>query len=257
MIQVLHRAVDILEFIAKTPRKAAGLAEIADHLKLNRATCANILKTLADRNLIEQNEKKEYLFGPLLYRLTNGSFYSADLVEAARDVMEELTAHLNESTILAIIHKNKRITIHEMEGGHDLHVKNRMEKEVYETATGRLLLAFYNDKERESFIRKKGLPSEDIWPKAVNKEGLFKVLDKIKNDQLSAQTSRRHVVGFAVPVYKKEKVVASLGVFLPEARLSENRKEEIIKLLQRAGEVISRNLTEGVQEHLLEKEEKI
>ena len=109
MIQVVHRAIDILEFIRKTPGKAAGLADIADGLKLNRATCANILRTLAQRDLLEQNERREYCFGPLMYQLTDGTFYDTDLVEASKYVMEELSGQLNESTILTIIHKTSEL----------------------------------------------------------------------------------------------------------------------------------------------------
>ncbi|WKN42780.1 IclR family transcriptional regulator [Tunicatimonas pelagia] len=252
MIQVVHRAIDILEFIRKSPQQAAGLAEIADSLNLNRATCSNILRTLTDRNMLEQNDNREYCYGPLIYRLTDGSFYDTDLVEAAKDVMEELSDQLNENTILAVIHKHKRVTIYEVESDHELHVKNRITKEAYETATGRLLLAFLPEKELKSFLRKKGLPTEDSWPEACHSDTLYRILEEIRVEKMTIQESLQHVVGFAAPVFNGELVVASLGVFLPAARLSEAHRRKIVSLLGRAATVISQNLTEGINQPLLE-----
>ena len=46
MIQVIHRALNLLEFIAQHPNREYSLTEIADQHQLNHGTCANILKTL-------------------------------------------------------------------------------------------------------------------------------------------------------------------------------------------------------------------
>ena len=50
MIQVIHRALNILELIARDRNKEYGLSEIADRLGLNHGTCANIIKTLVVRS---------------------------------------------------------------------------------------------------------------------------------------------------------------------------------------------------------------
>ena len=251
MIQVLHRAVDILEFIAKSPARAAGLAEIADTLTLNRATCANILKTLADRNLVEQDDSKQYRFGPLLYQLTEGFYYNTALVMAAKDAMEDLTAHLNESTLLAVIRNYKRIAIHQVESNHDLHVKSRLEKDVYETATGRLLFAYYSDKKQKSFLRKMGMPSAAVWEEASYEKGLARELEKIQQESMAIQVSAQHVVGFAVPIYQQDQVVASLGVFLPTARLTEGHQKTIVNSMSQTARVISQNLSKEGHQRLL------
>ena len=49
MIQVINRALNILEIIAHDHNKEWGLSEIANELELNHGTCANILKTLVQR----------------------------------------------------------------------------------------------------------------------------------------------------------------------------------------------------------------
>ena len=64
MIQVVNRALNILEIIAKNPDRELGLTEIADSVELNHGTCANILKTLVLRGYVEQaGAKKGYKLG--------------------------------------------------------------------------------------------------------------------------------------------------------------------------------------------------
>ncbi|WP_373515471.1 helix-turn-helix domain-containing protein [Persicitalea sp.] len=59
MIQVIHRALDLLELIAIEPNQPKALGELADTLGLNHGTCANILKRLVNRGYVEQAAAKE------------------------------------------------------------------------------------------------------------------------------------------------------------------------------------------------------
>ena len=71
MIQVINRALNILEILAQEPDKEFGLSEIATAVELNAGTCANILKTLVYRNYVEQSGiKKGYKLGYMVYQLT-------------------------------------------------------------------------------------------------------------------------------------------------------------------------------------------
>jgi DNA-binding IclR family transcriptional regulator len=54
MIQVIHRALDMLELLGSQPERVFPLGEIAQLLDLHRATCSNILKTLSQRGYVER-----------------------------------------------------------------------------------------------------------------------------------------------------------------------------------------------------------
>lgn len=104
MIQVIHRALSILEVIASSPKEDLSLSEIADSLQLNHGTCANILKTLVNRNYVEQiGAKKGYKLGYMAYQLTNSYTYYAELKEIAKPLIERLRDSINETVILSII----------------------------------------------------------------------------------------------------------------------------------------------------------
>jgi len=84
MIQVIHRAIDILEFVARDPERPKLLGEISAGINLKPGTCANIVKTLTLRGYLEKlDAQKGYLPGKQLYTLLGNTGYKKDLIEAA------------------------------------------------------------------------------------------------------------------------------------------------------------------------------
>lgn len=243
MVLVVVKALDILEWVARDTSRAYSLTEIAEGMQMNQATCVNILQTLVSKNYLEHlGRKKGYRLGPMAYNLTSNLSYSQNLVMAARDEMENLTAQLNETSILGIIRNQKRFIVHLVNSDQDLQVRSRSERSVYETATGRLLLAFMPAKERDSFLQSNGLPSADIWSEATTPADMDAALTKIKADELAITLSTTHIVGLAVPIRKGGLVVASLSVFLPEIRCSGQRRREIVQMLRQSAQVINERL---------------
>ncbi len=246
MIQVIHRALNILELIAKDPNKTLSLTEIADAQQLNYGTCANILKTLVDRKYVEQvGYKKGYRLGAMAYYLTGNYAYKRDLVLAAKVPMEHLKEAVNETSLLGVVVNNKRITIYSVESDQDLQARSKAERNVYETASGRLLLAFMTDKEIELYIEKYGLPPESMWSGMDSKENLLKELKKIQKDGMVRTKSARHIVGLAVPIRKRGEVVASLSVFLPEIRYTKEHGKQLVDSLRQSAAQIEANLEEN------------
>ncbi len=243
MVLVIVKALDILEYLAQDPERAYTLTAIAEALQMNQATCVNILQTLVSKNYVEHaGRKKGYRLGPMAYNLTNNPSYNQNLVSAAKDVMEELTTQLNETSLLGILRNHKRFILHLVNSDQDLQVRSRSERNVYETASGRLLLAYMTPKEQEIFLLVNGLPAEETWQEAASREGLENALSKIKKDELAITYSKTHIIGLAVPIKKKEQVIAALSVFLPEIRFSVARKKEIIQCLRKSVQAIQERL---------------
>lgn len=247
MIQVLHRAFDILEMCAKNAEKAHSLSEIAEKLQLNPTTCANILKTMVTRNYLEQiGYKKGYRLGAKAFHLTGSFSFKRDLVQLAKKQMEELVEELNETCILSILRKTdlKRIVVHEVQGNNELSVRTSVEKDAYNAATGRLLLSFVSEQEIDSIISKFGLPAKSVWQEAVKEDRLKQELHKIRQDRIIFQYDPNHIVGLAVPIMKDEMVIASLGIYMPEIRYQGEMKVVAQNRLNEAASIINNNLVE-------------
>jgi IclR family transcriptional regulator, KDG regulon repressor len=245
MVQVILKAFDILELVAQRNGQAISLTEVSDESEINQATAANIINTMVSRGYLEHiGKKKGYRLGPAAFRLTNEIPYEQDLVNAARPVMDALTAKLNESCLLGVLRNNKRYILHAVNSAHEIQVQLRSERNIYETATGRLLLSYLTEKELDRFIQHSGLPDAELWTEATTKEGLVEALSKIKKEQLViTHMLNRHVKGFAVPLFVGEQVVASLSVFAPEYRCAAARQKEIIQALKENAAEISGKLS--------------
>ena len=245
MVQVLIKAFDILELVAQRNGQSITLTEIADELQLNQATAANINKTLVHKGYLEHiGKKKGYRLGPAAYRLTNEVPYGQDLVSAAREVMENLTTKLNESCLLGVLRNYKRYILHVVNSEQEIQVQMRSERNVYETASGRLLLAHLSEKELERFIQHNGLPDPTLWQEGSSMEKLLETLAQIKKEALAMTfMGNRHIRGFAVPIVVNDTVVAGLSVFLPEYRCTEIREQEIIQALKIGAEQIGKKLS--------------
>jgi IclR family transcriptional regulator, KDG regulon repressor len=244
MVQVIIKAVDILELVARRNGLPISLTEISEELQLNQATAANIINTLAEKNYLEHiGKKKGYRLGPAAYQLTNEVAYAQELVNAAREVMEELTAKLNESCLLGTLRNYKRYILHVVNSTQDIQVQIRSERNVYETASGRLLLAYLSDRELVRFVQQNGLPDPTLWEEVTDLASFQEALAKIKEEGIAITNMKnRHVKGFAVPVRGHGQTVAGLSVFLPEYRCSASRQKEIIRAMNEAAEKISSRL---------------
>lgn len=243
MIQVIIRAIDILDYVASFNKKPVQLIHIAAHAGLSQPTAANIVKTLVEKNYLEQVSRKEgYCLGIAAYQLSRNNDYQNNLLTAAKEPMKEITSLLNETSILAVIKNYKRLILHQVECNQVLKVTAIPEANVYNAATSRLLMAYFDDKELDKLIKNVGLPSSTIWPEATTKGGLENALKKIREAEFVQLVSIHHTVGFAVPVFKNGIVIAALSIFVPQSRYTDAHKERISKLILTAAKKISAQL---------------
>lgn len=243
MIQVIGRAFDILEYVANGPDTAKSLSEIAGALDLNAGTCANIIKTIVERKYLEKIDKKKgYILGPRAYELTGNQGYKKALIDIAKGVMQDIVDSLNENCLLAILAGDTRKVIYNINGVHDLQAITSNEKKAFISATGRLLVAFLPEAELNTFIDQHGLPVKGEWVGAETKKGFLKEIEKIRKEGYATQISKNQIIGLSAPVWKNEKVVASLGVYMPEYRYHAADRKAILKLILSKAQYISNHL---------------
>ncbi|MCY7359080.1 MAG: IclR family transcriptional regulator [Rudanella sp.] len=243
MIQVIHRAFDILEFVATSSDRPKSLTEVANAVGLNLGTCANIMKTMVDRRYLDQvGARKGYCLGAQAYWLTGNNAYRKDVLEAARPPMLALTQELEESCLLAVLNGDQRLIIHRELCDHSLQVSTADEKHVYDSASGRLLVGMMNDTELVKFKSRYGLPTNDLWPEATTEPGFYCQIQLIRQQGYAFQESSRHFVGYAVAVRRGEEVVGSISVYLPTYRHTKEKAAEVLLHLHQAAEQISSRL---------------
>lgn len=248
MIQVITRAMKIIEILGTNPSREFSVAEISGTLHLDKGTCTNILKTLANGGFVQQDgPRKGYKLGYEMYKLTTGSVDNDELTKIAREDIEMLGRKFNETALLSVIRNDKRISLYSTEPDRGLVVRTTNGKSVYAANTGRVILANYTPAHQEKFIIRMGLPSEEEWPEIYrdpNPSGaLQNALMQIRRDGYAIQIDANGIIGLAAPLFKKEHVTGSVGIYLPVSRMG-NKAEMLEAVLATA-----RNITAKIEKY--------
>jgi DNA-binding IclR family transcriptional regulator len=241
-MQIVDRIFNILEFVAEDPDNPRSLSEIATQSRLNPSTCANITKGLVERGYLEQiAPKKGYILGPMPYYLARNGQYRKDLVSLAHPFMSELADCLQEAVQIAVMRDTNIFILHQIQGNQALQVRSDllMHHNIYQTAMGRLLLAFSSEKQIEKYILEHGLPG-NAWPEAGTAEELHAALQEIKSSGCSYIVKDSQVAGVACPIRENDRVIAALGVCLPAFRFKGEHKGLIMEKLHDAAVAVSR-----------------
>ncbi len=229
MIQVINRSIDILEYVSEEINRPKLMGNIAQDLKLNTSTCANIIKTLVTRGLLRKaDNEKGYLIGARLLEITNGSLGFSDLVDRANHLITDKLKLLEENCLIAVLKADKRQVIFNKPSAQLIQATTLTEKLAYDSSTGRLLIAFLDEKDLLLYIKKFGLPNKNTWSNATSRNGFFEEIEKIKNQGYALIEDTVQVVGVATPIYKDNKVIASFSIYLPSFRFNNKVKLGII-----------------------------
>jgi len=245
MIQVIGRAIDILEFLAAEPERARSLGEIAASTGLNPATCANILKTLVARGVVEQTApRKGYVLGPLPYLLTRNGPYRKDLTVVAEPLVRHLVEQVGETALVATITRGRRSVLFQIEGTRVVSINPAflLRQDVYMTATGRLLLAHLPREEREAVFRENGMPDGKVWQESATAAGLLRALEEIRRQEFLVTVTQGEVCAIAFPIREHGCVVAALGLYLPAFRFTGAHRREILDGMRAVAEEIGARL---------------
>ncbi|MDD6254236.1 MAG: IclR family transcriptional regulator [Candidatus Cryptobacteroides sp.] len=242
MILVLVKALNILDFLGKTPNREIPLGEIAAALNMDRGTCSNIMKTLAAKGFVQQSDPRMgYKLGYMIYSLANSSVNNDELTKIAREDVTKLGDKLNESAILSVIRNDKRVVLFQSRPDREQILTANIDKSVYSANTARVILANYTPPHQEKFIIRNGMPTETQWPelyRSSNPSGeLMNELSSIKRKGYAIQEDRHSsTTGFAAPLFRRGHVEGSVGVFIPDSR-EIDRKAILCEVLDCAREI--------------------
>lgn len=241
MIQVLDRALRIIELLGENPKTAYPLSEIAARLSLDKGTCSRIIKSMAVRGFVQQEAPRAgWQLGYKMYHITGHPVDNADLTKTARKDIEELGRCLNETALLAVIHNDKRVVLYSTTPERNVVVNANRERPIYSVCAGRVVLANYTPSHLEKCIIRLGLPSKEEWPEiyrsAHPEQELVNELTRIKQCGYDILDDGHGIVGFAAPLFQNGHVAGSVGTYMPVERLTD-RQEVLDRLLHCASQI--------------------
>lgn len=235
MIQVLERAEKILVYLSENRKREVPLTEIADNLDINRATCANILKTLRELGLIEQmSYRKGYILGDKIYSIAGVENDPDRLKVLLKPLIDNLCKEVNESVMLTVIRDDQRYHIYNAEAYHALQAKIIYQMGVWQATTAKVIIAQYDDKKLDDFLKLVGMPGK-VWPEIKNRCDLDEALEEIRKNRCFTVINN-HFACMAAPIYKNGEVIASIGYYLPDVRLTDTTRPILEAKLEEAAE---------------------
>ncbi|MBO0603008.1 IclR family transcriptional regulator [Sporosarcina sp. E16_3] len=212
-------------------RTSLSISEIQKEIGFPKSTIFRILNTMEFYNYIEQNaENHRYSLGFNFFRL--GSIYQGqlDFRSTSLPVMKKIAKETNETVELNIIDDISRICIEKVDSSLDVRnfVRVGDRKPVHVGASGKVLLSFLSPIELEKTIEKLKNVEQ------IGTEKLELDIKKIKLRGYEVTKGERVPGSFAIasPIFDNKGVmIASLTIAGPIQRLTNEREEQLVKIL--------------------------
>lgn len=245
-IEVVGRALDVLEVFVHAQKSQLTLKEIATRLEQNTNTVFRLLYTLAEHGYIVKTSTKKYELGSKLLDLSNAKLRHTDLVAISGWHMEALREQFRETVNLGILTDGQiryvdvresleRFRLAEVVGGTDpLHC----------TALGKAHLAWMPFEEARRLVRVAGLPR--FTPHTI-----------VSMTELRAELERTRARGYAldreesmlgafcvaVPILNEDhRPVAAMSIAGPEVRFNERQLDAVSNALMQTAAAIQLKL---------------
>ncbi len=253
-IEVVGRALDVLEVFIHEDEAQLTLKEISKRLNQSANTSFRLLYTLAEHGYVVKTNKK-YELGSKLLDLTNAKLRNPDLISIAGPYMEALRERFRETVNLGVIMEGQiryidvkaspeRFRLAETIGGSDpLHC----------TGLGKAHLAFLPLTEARQLLRTYGMPR--ITQHTITSlSGMKTELERIRERGFAVDREESMLGGFCVaaPILDgHNRPVAAISIAGPNVRFNSahltaastallETTAEVARKLKNASAVISR-----------------
>jgi IclR family KDG regulon transcriptional repressor len=236
-IEVVGRALDVLEVFVHEQKPQLSLKEIADRLDQRMNTVFRLLYTLAKHGYIFKKDR-QYELGSKLLDLTSAKMRHTDLVSLARPYMDALLERFRETVNLGIMMDGKvryvevrespeRFRLVEHVGGTDpLHC----------TALGKAHLAYLPYTEVRELLKTYGMPR--VTEHTLDSLSALKAdLEKTRERGYAIDDQESMLGGYcvAVPILDGDgHPVAAMSIAAPNVRLNEAHVKVVSKALREA-----------------------
>lgn len=234
------RAFDVVEVVAKSPGPIT-LDEIAALTGLPKPSAHRFLIALSEAQLLRRDAlAKSYSVGPRLAELAISALTNAPLRTARHAILKGLVDEIGETCNFTTLDGGEVVYIERVESGWPLrlHLHPGSRVPIHCTSSGKLFLSQMPAQQRRRLLN--GAPLKRYTAKTViDPEMLERELRRIRRTKISTDDEGflSGLISVAVPVFsRRNKILATVAVHAPSARLSLQRALRHVPLLQRAAE---------------------
>lgn len=201
MNQLLSRATLLLVRLGRHP-EGLSLRALAAETAVPPSTCVRLLRDLVALGWADQaGPRGGYRLGPRAASLAHDLPYRGKLVQLAKPLVAGLAGRLGAQVLIAVLRGSSRLIVLRAEGpGDPLCLEE--ERELYASASGRLLVAHLPWRARRRLVDSLGLPDRQRWPGVATWEELGSECAAIRRSGLVVNRPAeggRNAVAIAIP----------------------------------------------------------
>lgn len=218
---MVDRAGAILEYLYKA-NDPVGVSKISSDLELPKATAFRILKTLLKWDIVETDfSTNNYRLGKVLIKYGGKVSSKMDLIKMAKPVINDLSNRVGELTNINIEYQNNALNVYKSSGD-DFKLVSRLIpiSPLNCSASGKIFLSNKSDEFLKDYFNSDTIEKRTIY--SITDYNVFKEeLKKINTSGLSYDDEEYEYGLYCIahPIYHKDKLVASISVSGPKARL--------------------------------------
>lgn len=243
-VQVLDRAVHILEFIGKQRTGDAGLPELSAAMRLHKTTTHRIAHVLESHGLLRRDiETNRYRLGLHLYDLGCQALEHVDLRAEARPLLERIALEVGETVHLALLDRSEVLYIERVEAQRPLAMGSKLgaRNPPYCTALGKAILSWTPEEEVD-----RSLSQARLQPRTRNTitsvPALKRELKKIhtRGYSIDDEEIEDGVRCIGAPVLNSaDHAVAAISISGPSSRVTPDRYKSIGETIIKAAAELS------------------
>jgi len=245
-LNTLEKCVRILTLFSQSAR-VLTVSQIADRLDLPRSTAYRYISALRAQHLIEETpDGAGYRLGSRILELA-ATMSRRPLRDTVQPYLEEISRETGETTILCVLRGHVGVCMEKVEGHHALRVSYELGDTypLHAAATGKAILAYLDPDERDAILNDVGLPRLTETT-ITRRSDLTRELDRIVRTGYSESRgeSIAGTYGIAAPIVSPSgRVIASIGVSMPDSRAEPENRERIVERLIEASRGITEELS--------------
>jgi IclR family acetate operon transcriptional repressor len=244
-VKAVKKAFDLLDILGfECAESGEALTNLAKRMGMPANSVHNLLKTMSACGYVAQTEQSRYVVGARYEQIGIRNLIAHDEVKnrAILPHLRRAGAKLSETVLLAVLVNGDRITAAQVrdENAVTVNPARLSEYTVYNTPTGRVLLAFCDEGAYAQVVAKWGMPHGE-WDDIADERQLRANLEKIRRRRHAMKKSaERGTASIAVPVLRAGgALLGALGCPSPLFRFSAQKRRIILQVLTDASTGIS------------------
>ena len=224
-----------------------GVSELARRLGLGKSGVHRLLTTLVAEGLLERDPHTGgYRLGIVMFELGEAVKVHLDLHAAAGPVLAQLREQIGESSQVGVLDGLEVVYVDRLESAHSLRLFTETGRRVpaHCTSSGKVLLAYRPEREREALLARAPLPRLTAHT-IVDPAALRDELAAVRARGWAEAVDEREigVASLAAPIRDVHgAVVAAISIGAPVARFGAVPRRRHAGVLVEAGEAVSRRL---------------